>query len=165
MQPNLQATTFNKHNRIKDEFKNYRQNQFVNRISSDLSFHAKSITNVKRNVFNINAGNEYLYIKRIENLKRMLNSGKITYEQYIIAVQKIELKMFGEITTHPINEDDQKLISNDGHENEQSTNDAIDESINEQPTNSTNDAINEQSTNDAINDAINESTNEQPINE
>ena len=102
MQPNLQATTFNKHNRIKDGFKNYRQNRFVNNVSSDLSFHTKSITDIRRNAFRIDAGDEYLYVKRIENLKRMLKNKSITYEQYITAVQKIELKMFGQIMTQPI---------------------------------------------------------------
>ena len=128
MQPNLQATTFNKHNRIKDEYKNYRQNQFVNNVSSDLSFHAKSITNIRRNAFRINAGDEYLYVKRIENLKRMLNNKNITYEQYIIAVQKIELKMFGQIITHSIEnnkpnkpKDKQESISKNNQMDDQPT--------------------------------------------
>ena len=143
MQPNLQATTFNNHNRIKNEFKNYRQNQFINNVSSDLSFHTKSITNTKRNAFHINAGNEYLYIKRIENLKRMLNNRSITYKQYTIAVQKIELKMFGRIITQPIeqnklnNEIEQTPISKNIQEDEYSLNEPMmndetnDKSVNE----------------------------------
>lgn len=150
MQPNLQATTFNKHNRIKDEYKNYRRNQFVNNVSSDLSFHAKSITNIRRNAFRINAGDEYLYVKRIENLKRMLNNKNITYEQYIIAVQKIELKMFGQIITHPIEnnkpnklKDKQKSISKNNQMDDQLTNNQnLTDETNIEPENETN--INEQ---------------------
>lgn len=93
MQANLQSTTFNKHNYIKNDRINQRRNPYVNNISSDLSYKSHSITDASRNPLHINAGDDYLYYKRIEQLKRKLNQRQITLNEYTQAVRKIELSM------------------------------------------------------------------------
>lgn len=93
MQANLQATTFNKHNYMKNERVNHLKNPYVNNISRDLSYKSHSITDVARNPLHIAAGDDYLYYKRIELLKRQLNQRRITLHEYEQAVRKIEIAM------------------------------------------------------------------------
>ena len=93
MQTNLQSTTFNKHNYVKNDRVNQRRNPYINNISSDLSYKSHSITDASRNPLHINAGDDYLYYKRIEQLKRKLNQRQITLNEYTQAVRKIELSM------------------------------------------------------------------------
>ena len=93
MQTNLQSTTFNKHNYIKNDRLNQRKNPFINNISNDLSYKSHSITDAPRNPLHLSAGPEYLYFSRIEQLKRMLKQKQITLIEYNQAVRKIELAM------------------------------------------------------------------------
>lgn len=104
MQANLQATTFNKHNYRKNDLINHRANPLMNKVSRDLSYKSRSITDFKRNPLHISAGEDYLYYKRIEILKKNLNNGKLTIEQYQRAIQKLEITMFGRVITPMGNE-------------------------------------------------------------
>lgn len=102
MQTNLQSTTFNTRNRIKREYVNQRHDPRVNRISDDLKYKRRSITNVERNPVHINGGSEYLYNRRIEEIKRKLNTHVINVDQYNAELQRIQIAMFG----RPVNNQD-----------------------------------------------------------
>lgn len=113
MQENLQSLTFNKHNYIKHEYKNYRRNPLVNRISQDLSYKNRSITDAKRSPWKISAGNDYLYARRIEQLKRMLKAGSISLTDYNIAVEKLKFKMYGKPMTEPTTQQTTQQTTNE----------------------------------------------------
>ena len=93
MQANLQSTTFNKHNYIKNDLINHRKNPYVNNISQDLTYKSHSITDAARNPLHVSAGDDYLYYKRIEQLKRKLNQRQMTLKEYEQAVTKIQVSM------------------------------------------------------------------------
>ena len=108
MQTNLQSITFNSRNRIKHDFINYRYDPHVNRISDDLRYKRRSITNTERNPVHINGGAEYLYNKRIEEIKRKLNTHVISVDQYNAELKRIQIARFG----RPVMNDDVIVIPN-----------------------------------------------------
>lgn len=95
MQANLQAKTFNKHNLPKNDRINKLANPRMNKISRDLSFKRRSITNTERNPEHINGGDEYLYTKRIKLIRRQLQNHLITPEQYNALLKEIQIARFG----------------------------------------------------------------------
>ena len=97
MEANLQIKTFNRHNRVKNAYENKRQDPYVNRISGDITYKRRSIMNVDRNPTHMGGGPEYLYNKRIEELKRKLQRREITVQQYKVEVQQAQLARFGRI--------------------------------------------------------------------
>ena len=103
MQANLKINTFNNHNRIpKNDYINKRQDPMVNRISNDLTYKTRSITNVNRNPVHINGGQEYLHNKRVEELKRKLRNHQITPEEYNAELARVQTAWFG----HPVDNED-----------------------------------------------------------
>lgn len=141
MQTNLQSTTFNSHNRLKDEYKNYRYDPHVNRISDDLRYKRRSITNTERNPVHINGGPEYLYNKRIEEIKRKLNTHTITVDQYNAELKRIQIARFGRpimnedviVKPVPVRREVQPVTKEEAKDDETvETNDANDEVANQE---------------------------------
>ena len=93
MQANLQATTFNKHNQLKNDRINRVENPRMNKISQDLSYKRRSITNVARNPVHINGGVEYLYNQRLRILQLQFKNHEISLESFNQQVADLQVSI------------------------------------------------------------------------
>lgn len=96
MEQNLKSTTFNKHSKPYNNLINKRSNPYVNKISNDITYKSKSIHPIRRNPEHIKGGDEYLYTTRINIIRRQLQTGKITKEQYENQLKQIQIARYGE---------------------------------------------------------------------
>ena len=181
MQANLQATTFNKHNQIKNDRINRIENPHMNKISLDLSYKKRAINSVARNPVHINGGVEYLYNQRLRILQLQLKQHEITLETYNQRVADLQVSCYGRIITTndyiipksnlpSIHQQSNESIidptkAKETEENNENTKETIElkedkEETNEKATNSTEELPKETSEKELIN-MINSSTDDQ----
>lgn len=151
MEANLQIKTYNRHNIPKNDYINKLNNPHVNRISKDITYKRKSIVNTERNPVHINGGAEYLYNKRIEELKRKLQRREITLMQYKNEIRSVQIARFGRVIEEPIIQPVHRTNTN------------IINNTNDNINNDTNDNDTDEKTNESIDKEDDETKPEEPV--